>query len=167
MPDNTGTSAIWVAQRVPDDHIAAVANMFVIRNVNLSDSYHFLGSSNSFGIAEKYNLLPKGSTWDSFDFTATFSDGEYGSKFYSGRRVWGFYSLFTALQLPDNYTNLKYDAVYPATAGLHTCMYTRTILLLIGLSNEFVTPSGAGRDADLGNPQQIRRQTSQGKGKLR
>lgn len=115
LPDDTGTSAIWVAQRVPDDHIGAVTNMFVIRNVNLSDSYNFLGSSNMFEIGERHNLLPKGSTKDSFDFTATFSDGEYGSKFYSGRRVWGFYTVFTNLSLPDNYTDLRYDAVYPVT----------------------------------------------------
>ena len=30
LPDNLGGSAIWAAQRVPDDHVAVVANSFII-----------------------------------------------------------------------------------------------------------------------------------------
>lgn len=56
MPDDSGTSAIWVAQRVPDDHITAVANQWVITNVNLNDTQNFMGSANIFDQAIKNNL---------------------------------------------------------------------------------------------------------------
>ena len=35
-PDDTGMSAIWCAQRVPDNHISAVANIFVIQEIDPS-----------------------------------------------------------------------------------------------------------------------------------
>jgi len=40
----SGVGAIWGAQRVPDDHVATVTNMFTIREMDLDDTDNFLGS---------------------------------------------------------------------------------------------------------------------------
>lgn len=52
IPDDTGTSAVWVAQRVPDDHVSVVANGFVIGDVDPS-SQDFMFSANLWSAAER------------------------------------------------------------------------------------------------------------------
>jgi len=113
LADPGGTSAIWAAQRVPDDHVGVVANMFVIREIDFEDRENFLFSESVRTVAiEKGLWNPK---HGKLDFTKVYSDGEYAHKFYSGRRMWGAYRRF-GLALPDNYTDLRYEAVYPTTA---------------------------------------------------
>lgn len=56
IPDHTGTSAIWAAQRVPDDHIALVANQFVIRGVPKDDPDNFMYSHNLWSAAIENKL---------------------------------------------------------------------------------------------------------------
>jgi len=43
----------WVARRVPDDHVAIVANTYTIREVDLADTLNFLGSYDLIEYAEK------------------------------------------------------------------------------------------------------------------
>ncbi|RHY20026.1 hypothetical protein DYB32_010124, partial [Aphanomyces invadans] len=89
LPDDSGTSAVWVAQRVPDNHITAIANQFVIRHINLTDSDNFLGSSNIFDVAIRNSF------WDSttpFDFTAAYALRE-SNPYTMTRRVWRILSL--------------------------------------------------------------------------
>ena len=42
-----GASAVWVAQRIPDDHISVVANQFVIRDI-YPYNYNFMMSDNVY-----------------------------------------------------------------------------------------------------------------------
>ncbi|RHY85708.1 hypothetical protein DYB31_005334 [Aphanomyces astaci] len=70
LPDDTGASAIWVAQRVHDNHVAAVANRFVIREINFTDTDHFMASANVLDIAKRHGF------WDGvapFDFTDAYA----------------------------------------------------------------------------------------------
>lgn len=113
LPDETGTSAIWVAQRVPENHAAAVDNMFVIREVNLDDQETFLGSPNLHSVAEAKGWWKKGEV---FDFTKIYSNGEYVHKYYSGRRQWRSLSMMApSLKLNATYGSLRYDAPYPVS----------------------------------------------------
>lgn len=41
--DDSGASAVWVAKRVPEDHITAVANQFTIGEIDLNDKDNYLG----------------------------------------------------------------------------------------------------------------------------
>merc|ERR1719310_1132213 len=48
--------ATWVAQRVPDNHVAVAANNFIIKNVNCKDEENFMCSPNIFDNARAANL---------------------------------------------------------------------------------------------------------------
>jgi dipeptidase len=92
MADDTGTSAVWVAQRVPPNHIAIVANQFIIRKVDLSDTENFRGSSNMHDVAIRTGLWNP-DTDGEFDFLATFGLSRGFMSPYATRRVWRIMTL--------------------------------------------------------------------------
>jgi dipeptidase len=87
MPDDTGTSAIWVAQRVPDDHITVVANAFVIGEVNIDDAANFMGSANLFDIAIRNNLWSRESG-KPFNFALVYGTNRHTTAYACTRRIW-------------------------------------------------------------------------------
>ena len=113
LPDPTGTSAIWVAQRVPDDSFSVLANMFVIRKVDPDDKDNFVMSSSVHQVALDHGWWKPDDGL--LDFTLIYSDGEYAHKYYSGRRMWGAYHLATGgnKTFPTEYADLQSDPVYP------------------------------------------------------
>jgi dipeptidase len=63
----------WVAQRVPDNHVAIIANTYSIHEVDLSDKEYFLGSSDIIDYAVSrgwYDPEKDGP----FDFAAAYAD---------------------------------------------------------------------------------------------
>ncbi|KAJ0408854.1 hypothetical protein P43SY_000750 [Pythium insidiosum] len=95
LPDDTGRSAIWAAQRVPDDHVSVVANEFVIHDVRPSDSANFLASANLFDVAIRHSLWHPDSGI-AFDFARIYSapvTAPSSGLAYSNRRVWRVLTL--------------------------------------------------------------------------
>ena len=89
LADDSGTSAIWVAQRVPDDHVAVVANMFTIKEVPRIPSDDFLYSANVFDIAEDHELIEAGAP---LNFASVYGLPR-SHPTYCTRRVWRVQSL--------------------------------------------------------------------------
>lgn len=104
-PDDTGASAVWVAVRLGDDQIAAVANQFVIRNVDIRDP-NVLASSNMEEVAVRAGLWdPKDGTLaeGTFDFTRAYGVPHGKMSPLVTRRVWRIQSVAApSLNLPHS-----------------------------------------------------------------
>jgi dipeptidase len=90
LPDDSGASAVWVAQRVPDHHIAVVANSFIIRRI-YSNSDDFMYSNNIFDVAKRQGFWDPSKT-SFLDFKTTYAPERYHPE-YSNNRVWRVFSL--------------------------------------------------------------------------
>ena len=131
LPDPTGRSAIWAAQRVPPGHVVVGANAFIIREVNVSDSTNFLASGSTFTVAQERGW------WDpSFgallDFTAVYSDGEYDHKYYTGRRLWRAYELLVpGTKLEPMYAEYRTSRPYPVTLAAAGAVSLQDVLKVL------------------------------------
>jgi len=88
-----GRGAVWAAQRVPDHQVAAVANGFVIRAMDLSDETNYLASQGLPQVAEAAGWWRPGQ--GPFDFTAavSFVPTTPILPVYVGRRLWRVFDL--------------------------------------------------------------------------
>lgn len=106
-----GTSALWVAKKVPDGEVFVAANQFRIREVIPNDP-DMLYSSNLFQVAKKQNW------WNStsvkpLDWLRCVCPGEFDHPYYSLRRVWRVFSRINpSLQLSP-WVNNPYTKAYP------------------------------------------------------
>ncbi|MCF8295216.1 MAG: C69 family dipeptidase [Bacteroidales bacterium] len=106
-PGKGKTGAIWVAQRVPDDHVAVNANASTIKEINLKDKNNFLASNNIFEAA-KANAW-----WDeskgTFQWCYAYAP-ESRASIASRRREWRVFDLVApSLKLDPNQENYPFS----------------------------------------------------------
>lgn len=114
LTGKNNASAVWAAQRVPNDHLVAVANAFMIREMNLSDSEQFMASPNVHSFAQEMGWWNE--TMGPFDFTAAygFHDVDPVRPLYTGRRVWRIFDRAApSLKLDSRLGIVSQYATYP------------------------------------------------------
>lgn len=106
-----GTSALWVAKKVPDGEVFVAANQFRIRSVIPSDP-DMLYSSNLFAIAEKQrSWSPKSK--EPLDWVRFVCPGEFDHPYYSLRRVWRVFSNLNPTLNLSPWVEDAYTKAYP------------------------------------------------------
>ena len=81
----TGSGHHWVAQRIPDDCYAVVANQLAIQEIDFTDSTNFLFSPGIAEFVAQYHLNP---ATVGFNFRNIFGTHELADEVYSTPRVW-------------------------------------------------------------------------------
>ena len=124
MTAPSGRSAVWAAQRVPDDHATALPNAFVIRKMDLQDVDTYLASRDVVDVAAQAGFYDP-SSGAPFDFTAAFAyfnatemhlgpDCPEDYNLYTGRRLWRVFDrLAPGLQLDPALGHVASRATYP------------------------------------------------------
>lgn len=93
LPDDTGAGAVWAAQRVPDGHVAVVANEFIIKEIDLDDPENFMASANVHEVAIRNKF------WDPksgkpFNFRKSYMYSAFHvHQEYADRRNWRVLSM--------------------------------------------------------------------------
>jgi len=89
----------WLAQRVPDDQVAVVANTFTIHQIDLSDTINFLGSDDivDYAVLRGWYDPQKDR---SFDFASVYSDPEASSDSSNFCRQWSGLCQIASISFP-------------------------------------------------------------------
>lgn len=106
-PGKGKKGAIWVAQRVPDDHISVNANASTIKEVDLSNPNEFMASENIFSVAKEMGWWnPEKET---FKFCYAYAPHSRTS-LASRRREWRVFDLLApSLKLDPNQSDYPFS----------------------------------------------------------
>lgn len=98
-PGKGKTGAVWVAQRVPDDHIAVNVNASTIKKIDLSKPDYFRASDNIYDVAKENGWWNEDETFRFCYVYAPESRNAIGSR----RREWRIFDLLApSLNLDPN-----------------------------------------------------------------
>lgn len=104
-PGKDKVGAIWVAQRVPDEHISVNANASRIRKIDQNNSDYFIFSKNIFDVAKENGW------WNpaegEFEFCYAYADRK---SFAARRREWRVFDLAaTSMKFDPNAENYPFS----------------------------------------------------------
>lgn len=88
-PGKGKTGAVWVAQRVPDGHIAVNANASTIKEIDLKNEDYFMASDNIYEVAKNQGWWEEGETFRFCDVYAPESRKSVAAR----RREWRVFDL--------------------------------------------------------------------------
>ncbi len=98
--------AVWVAQRVPDDHISTNVNASTIKEIDLSQPDYFMASENIFDVAKENGWWNENET---FRFCYVYAP-ESRKSFAARRREWRVFDLLApSLHLDPNAENYPFS----------------------------------------------------------
>lgn len=106
-PGKGGVGAVWVAQRVPDNHVSVNANASTIKEIDLKNKDFFMASDNIFKLAEDSGWYhPKKEKFVFCEIYAPHSRNSIASR----RREWRVFDLLApSLKLDPNDKNYPFS----------------------------------------------------------
>jgi dipeptidase len=105
-PGKNKVGAVWVAQRVPDDHISLNANASTIKEIDLSNPDYFMASENIYSVAQENGWWKPG---EIFRFCYAYAP-ESRTSLASRRREWRVFDLAApSLKLDPNAENYPFS----------------------------------------------------------
>ena len=114
-PGKDEIGAVWVAQRVPDDHISVNANASTIKEIDLSEKDYFMASKNIYELAKEKGWWNEGEV---FRFCYVYAP-ESRTSFAARRREWRVFDLVApSLGLDPNAENYPFSVKPDAKVSL-------------------------------------------------
>jgi len=110
-PDGNGKSAVWVAQRVPDDEVAVMCNQFTVREIDPNDPDTFMFSENIFDLAQTEGWWKPED--GQLDFNRVYGRAYDPVRLYSLRRKWRAFDLLAPSMKFQPYVNDTFTKEYP------------------------------------------------------